>query len=81
MCILLAMLFLVFSGLAVDQFGLENVANVTRRLAWSEQDPGFVYHVLANGTEWALFGGASVLFVCMGWRMRVFNVKYPKWWK
>lgn len=75
-CITLAVSFTLLSALASHQFGMYKLMDIKSRHCWNGQDQGYVWHVVGNVTEWALFGCCSMLFGCLSRRMMLFSQTY-----
>lgn len=64
---------IVFSTVAMFQFGYDNFFDEYKRLHWTIDQRGYWWHVLGTGFEWSLLNSTSILFLCLFRRMRLFS--------
>lgn len=64
---------IVFSTVAMFQFGYETFFDEYKRLHWTIDQRGYWFHVLGCGFEWSLLNSGSIFFLCLFRRMRLFT--------
>ena len=73
-CMLVSLMgCVVFSTVAVFQFGYDNFFDEYKRLHWTRSQVGYWWHVLGTGCEWLLLNSNAILFLCLFRRMKEFK--------